>query len=403
MPQKIIRISAILLFLFGGTITTPSATEPERVLAELPKEGSKKKGKSHFTMISLIPKLQAKEASATAELMLHHDKTFAFLEASDFMNAFIEASEALRSEPKSAVSHYLLGASLMGLADFAAASVEFKEALSLDPSLLDAHFMLAQALRLSGHYDEAKSEYNRVLKERAKDSVSMAFLADIHRAEGNWWLCQQKCSEAMKAKPGSPLPHTVLGYALITQGKLAAGIAEHEAAVKLASSDPYVYFRFGQSLASIGLWQAAEAELRKALLLDPKYADAITVLSWVISNQKDRSAEAVSMAQRAASMAPNDVDIHNALAMLFINRGEHDKAVSEYKKSLSLRPDNRKIQRALALELKNTEHLDEAIVELSIAAQEFPLDEELKLALRAVLNLKQKERSLKNERPYDKP
>jgi hypothetical protein len=42
--------------------------------------------------------------------------------------------------------------------------------------------------------------------------------------------------------------------------------------------------------------------------------------------------------------------------------------------------------------LCQTERVDEAIVELNLIAQEFPLDEDVKLALNAQLQMKKKKR-----------
>ena len=91
-------------------------------------------------------------------------------------------------------------------------------------------------------------------------------------------------------------------------------------------------------------------------------------------------------------MAPTDVDAHVALASVYKQHGMPDAAVQEYRAARMLNPSNIYIHRALGLALCQTERVDEAIVELNLIAQDFPLDEDVKLALNAQLQLKKKKR-----------
>lgn len=350
------------------------------------------KKKSCCTMLHLIPRPVPGSSRSDKELSIHISRTFEYLYANDFMNAFVEGSDAVKSNPQSAIAHYLRGAALMTLLDFTEAGIEFNQALLLEPTFTDAQFMLAQSYRLSGRYDEAIFEYSKVLKDKPTFAAALALIGDCYRAQGHFWSAEAKCSEALRSDPHLPMPHTVMGYALALQDRPEQSMAEHQKAIDLAPEDPYVYFRFGQSLATMKRWAEAETALRKAIELDPQYGDATIVLSWVLSNE-DKLPDALFYGKKAVLLAPFDVDAHNALALLHIKNGNHDLAVQEYKLSRSLRPKNMQIQRALAMELTHTEHIDEAIIELSLACHQFPLDEELKLALNALLQLKMKERT----------
>ena len=96
---------------------------------------------------------------------------------------------------------------------------------------------------------------------------------------------------------------------------------------------------------------------------------------------------------KAVALAPNDVDTHINLAQVFSKRGEHEFSVQQYKMARKLRPKSLRIQKALAKELSQTQNLDEAIAEMSLIAQQLPLDEQVKLDLNALLQLKRKELS----------
>ncbi|MBX9724977.1 MAG: tetratricopeptide repeat protein, partial [Candidatus Obscuribacterales bacterium] len=182
----------------------------------------------------------------------------------------------------------------------------------------------------------------------------------------------------------------------LLQDQIEPCLSEYQAAVALAPNDPYVHFRYGQALGKLKRWIEAEGEMRKAIELDPKYADAMLGLSGILFGE-EKLDEALRCSMRAVALAPNDVDTHRVLAQFYSIKGEHDLSVQEYKIALGLKPKSLGLHRALAMELSKTQSIDEAIVELSLVIRELPLDEELKLAFNALLQLKNKEREAKTD------
>jgi tetratricopeptide (TPR) repeat protein len=351
--------------------------------------------KSCCTMLGLVPRIGNEKTGTNPEMAAYVNRTFAYLSAHDCINAFVEANAALKFNPHSAVAHYLDGAALLLLFDFSSAAGEFSESLKIDPSFADAHFMLGQAHRMSGSFEEALSDYQEALKLKPDFAAARALAGECYRMQGIFWKAKIECSEAMQLDPKLPLPHTILAETYLLQDKTEQCLAEYNAAVELAPDDPYVHFRYGQSLGALKRWSESEAELRKAMQLDPQYADAVLGLSGVLFGQ-ERLADALSYSKKAVALAPNDVDTHRMLAQLYSINGQHDLSVSEFKIARGLKPGSLYIQRALALELARTQNLDEAIVELSLVIRQFPLDEDLKLAFNALLQLKDKERAGKS-------
>lgn len=323
-------------------------------------------------------------------------RSFDYLNSNDFMNVFVESNEAIKFDPKSPITHYLAGVALISMLDFNGAAEQFSESLKLDPTSADAHFMLAQAYRLSGRFDEALNEYQDTLKRKPEFAAARALVGECYRMQGAFWKAKTECAEAMRIDPQLPLPHTILAESYLLQDQVEPCLSEYQSALQLTPNDPYVHFRYGQALGKLKRWADAETEMRKAIELDPKYADAMLGLSGILFGE-DKLDDALHCSMKAVSLAPNDVDTHRVLAQFYSIKGEHDLSAQEFKIAFGLKPKSLGLQRALALELAKTQNIDEAIVELSLVIKQLPLDEELKLAFNALLQLKNKEREAKTD------
>jgi tetratricopeptide (TPR) repeat protein len=348
--------------------------------------------KSSSRMLALIPKPDLSKRAVDAKVAALATQVFNDISAGDATNAFIDANNAAKTNSKSYVVPYLKGAALMTLYDYAEALKEFTKATVLESTSADAHFMVAQAHRMSGHFSEAVNEYRETLKYDPKFAVALALIGECSRMQGSLWKARLECKDALQLDPQLALAHTITAETFLSEDKIESCSAEYEAAISIAPDDPYPHFRFGQALGTLKRWEEAERELKKAIALDPKYSDPELVLGKILVNQEKYN-EALPFLLKAVALAPNDVDTHINLAQVYSKRGEHEFSVQQYKMARKLRPKSLRIQKALATELSQTQHLDEAIAEMSLVAQQMPLDEQVKLALNALLQLKRKELS----------
>lgn len=124
---------------------------------------------------------------------------------------------------------------------------------------------------------------------------------------------------------------------------LAAWVTEGEAA--LARSD----------------FAGAEAAYQRAIDADPGYAAAYIGLAWAYGWQLNRQAEALTAAQKAAELAPEDAAAWAVLAHVNYRREQVAAAVEAGEKAVALDPANATAQAALARAYSSDAQYDAAL------------------------------------------
>lgn len=162
-----------------------------------------------------------------------------------------------------------------------------------------------------------------------------AQLADLHLHEEEYGALAVKEFEAVvREDPNQVEAQQGLGYAYLRERNFAKATEHLQAAVRLGSKDPRVYFYTAvllqeQDPAAMGSPELAQ-NLRRAIELDPQYADACALLGVSLLNSGSY-AEAEANLARAVSLSPrNDMyRLNYAISLL------DERKVAEAKTALS--------------------------------------------------------------------
>jgi len=142
-------------------------------------------------------------------------------------------------------------------------------------------------------------------------------------------------------------------------------------------------FAAGQAAVDAGDLTGAEAQFRKAIVLDPTYVRGwirlATVVSW-----SDRHLEAVALYERALALEPSNYDARLGLAKVSSWAGEYDKSIAAYESLLKERPEDRTLQLGLASVSSWNNDFDRSIeIYRSLLAVD-PTDKEARIGLARV-------------------
>ena len=95
-------------------------------------------------------------------------------------------------------------------------------------------------------------------------------------------------------------------------------------------------------------YQQAVELFEKAVIIDPKYAAAVTMLAWThkidasfgYTDSKDNSIKlSVELAKKSVAMNDKNPMVHSLFSLLYLIQGNHEKAVQEGKKAIALGPN----------------------------------------------------------------
>jgi serine/threonine protein kinase/Tfp pilus assembly protein PilF len=186
--------------------------------------------------------------------------------------------------------------------------------------------------------------YRQAIAEDPNDALAYAGLADSYSAFSDWYLAPRKVMPQAKAAVTKALEldeslaaahnslcfiHTI--YDWDWQG------AERECrrAIELNPNFADAHDNYASYLAALGQWDRAIAELHRAEELDPLsfhiYSDG--ALDFYLARRYD---EAVGQALKAIELQPDFFLAHSNLAMIYVQMGKLPEAVTEAQKGSQL-------------------------------------------------------------------
>lgn len=231
-----------------------------------------------------------------------------------------------------------LGSTALQRHDYARAQGALAEALALNPHYADLNYHYGCACRKVGELDNAQAALENALQVNPR-------FAKAHFALG--LLAYQR------GQPDEALAHIQQAVAL-DQGyqtpALDEAIAAHHAGSDAAAmlferisetdvDDIAYHAKLGTDLYRRGMYAQAAEEFRRALALNPGYADVRNHLAIAL-NALGAYADAVDEFRQALDINPRYVEARANLALTLLAAGQKDEAETEFRRVLELDPNN---------------------------------------------------------------
>lgn len=242
-----------------------------------------------------------------------------------------ELRTLIQQNPQFAGAHLALGTVLEGAGKLEAAEGEYKAAIRADAHFYAAYVNLARLLDVERKYSAAISHLEQALALNPRRDVADQLQAALGRAcaeSGHPDKAQEVLGNLAAGKPKSAGAHAIMGTAQAQKrDAITAGKLNNQANEWLAE----------------GKVQQAVGAYRKALQLNPNYAQAHYNLSLALDKLGDFGEEQQQL-EEAANLDPKLGVAHDQLGLLALRGGKLDKAEQEFKGALLINPQDAEAQ-----------------------------------------------------------
>ena len=203
--------------------------------------------------------------------------------------------------------------------DFAGALENYKKAARLNPESPERLTRLAEGYAANDLHHKAFQLYQRALEAREDAGADEEELTDAYVGLGD--LCR-------------------------TFARSAAAVRSYERAVRSRPKQPFLRWKLSVALATMGLYERAEAQLQTILELEPRDAFYHFQLADLY-RLMNRDADAVSMLERATELAPRDEYYRLRLGAACLRADRTASAVAHFEKAAQMAPTNASYQTLL--------------------------------------------------------
>ena len=297
--------------------------------------------------LELTDKIQGEQSNAPGVLEL---KGIAQLQTGHPDLAVISLKKAINAAPNSPSSHFQLALAYEQLNDLARASQELQAAQKLAPSFGPAKFAQARLLVKSGKLEAAQALLKQLATAYPNDPSVMELRGDLA-------LVQNRPQEAVAlyktalTKRGTNFLNVRLAMSQLRAGDRDGGFGTLRAWLKRYPDDLYTRGALADALLATGQPQLAREQYAKMAERSPNNVAALNNLAWA-SMQMGAIDEALSYAQRAYKVAPQQPQVLDTYAMILLRKGNPGEAVDKLNKALQHAPGDAGISLHLAQALR---------------------------------------------------
>lgn len=249
----------------------------------------------------------------------------ALVELGQFQEAIVELEKEIRLTPTDPESYYLTGQAYFRLQQYEKAAETYQKAVSLSPEDSRPYYGLATSYARLGQADKAREcmEKFKTAKAREEDDATHrlktsddrgyagGIAAQTHADAGKVYAGHRRFKEAEQhwqraaaIDPKNRAARQSLVELYRSGGRLAEAVPICEQLRELEPQNPTYHLNTGVIYGELQRYDDAEAEIRKAIELNPTYPCAHRTLVRLMLVRNERLPEARILAQKLVALEP---------------------------------------------------------------------------------------------------
>ncbi len=216
---------------------------------------------------------------------------------------------------------------------------QFQEAIRQKADYADAHYNLGRVFSRKGQLDQAVSQYRAAIRLNPDFAKAHNNLGNALFKEGRLDEAIEQLQAAIRLDPNYAEAHGNLGNVFFKRGQLAEAISQFQEAIRLKPDEVNAHYNLGAVLSQQGRTDEAINQFQAAIRLRPEYAEAYDNLAKLLAGE-GRLDEAVSCYRAEIGLKPGAVDAEGNLGNVLAAQGRHAEADREYEAVLRLVPNS---------------------------------------------------------------
>src|ERR1051325_10847907 len=205
------------------------------------------------------------------------------------------------------------------------------------PGSARAHYNYGAVLQENGRLDQARQEYDAVLRLDPHYVKACVNLAQLLVTQDKLDEAKKYYERAIELDPQIAEAHTGYAYLLERLGEPAQARTEYETAIRLNPKTARLLYAYGAFLDKRGDVDGALVQYRRALDVDPNMADAHSEVATALFTKGDLKNAEAHYAD-AVRLEPKRADVHSNYGSLLLREGKTSRAIIEYEEALRLDP-----------------------------------------------------------------
>ncbi len=295
-----------------------------------------------------------------------------YLKRREFAKAVAAVDEILAIRPNDIQAQLIRSNAWIGLGERAKARASLEQLLKEFPQDRDIAFHLARLDVLDGRYTEAEELFRRLYEGTPPDVRGLYGLAEVYVRQKRPQQALDLMHSKIQEEPDNLTYHLAMGNILTRMGDYDGAVREIKTVLTKRPDSGGLYRTLGETYYRAGRLQEAEESLKRAsellpkdpapplylgmlaelsgatqqaasyyeqsLKLGPDNVIALNNLAYILAETTADLDRALTLIQRARSRAPNNLDVADTLAWIYIKKNLPDSAVPILNEILSKKP-----------------------------------------------------------------
>lgn len=214
-----------------------------------------------------------------------------------------------------------------------------KEALHAEPENDEALNRIWYAVEVTEAYADSHDFHKAFIDEYPYNHLAWANLGHAYAGLKDYEEAMEAFSFVIAIEEHSEIGYLCTGDILFLQEKYEEAIGFYEDAIRRSLPNKELFLKTAECYDKLSKSAKARAMIRKALAIDPHFADAMFLMGEIYRREGEYE-RALSPLQAALKLDPENVDYLTVLGDTCIMLEYNDKALEYFQKALDLEDDN---------------------------------------------------------------